>query len=351
MDLSANLWEEMQLQDTLDKLNALFPSAGLRAENLMEMLLAGELQGVLLEIGKAGKALLSINVQTLRELFVSLLLMGIVSAVFVKLAELSPQYKVAETSFYVVYLFQAATLTRCFTYLWEIADAGLDNIVTFVKLMLPCFLLAVSLATGTVTAGAGYQLFLVLIYGVENVLKGGFLSLITLFFLFSVLEGLEASERWEGLLDLLKKGTTGGGKAILGGIAAIGTLQALLTPAIDSLKGTAAERLVSALPGIGNGAESIWRMALGSAVLIRNGMGVLLLLLLFLLCVAPLAKILALALTLKLTSAIMGLVSDKRLSKAVDRAGETGLLIFGTTGLAMVLFWLAIAVTTVSVRL
>ena len=42
----------------------------------------------------------------------------------------------------------------------------------------------------------------------------------------------------------------------------------------------------------------------------------------------------------------MGIVSDKRITACADRTGDAGLLLLKTTGTAMVLFLIAIAVTT-----
>ena len=351
VNLTGEIWKEMGLQQMLENLDTMFPDIPLSMEKLLEMLIAGNLQGAVGELLAAGRSIFSINWLSLRQLLLSLIFMGIVSAVFVRFADFTPKYRVGELCFFFVYLLQASVLTRCFSYFWGIADTLLDNMVTFIRMLMPFFLLAVSLATGTVTAGAGCQLLLLLVYGIETVVKEGFLALITLFFLFSILEGLEASDRWENLLDLLKKGADAGRKAIFAGASTLGIVQAILTPAIDSLKGTAMERILTSLPGVGNGAESVMKMLVGSAMVIKNAVGILLAFLLGLLCFMPLVKILALSVILKLAAAIMGLVSDKRLTRAVDRAGETGFLFFRVTGCAMALFWLAIAATSLSIRI
>lgn len=345
-----DLWKVMQVEELAEKLDGLFQVADFSVEGMLEKLLAGDLYGVYRDLCACCKSMLFIDWQGLRRIFLCILLLGLASAVFVQFAEIMPKYKVAELCFTLIYLLQAAILTKCFISLMEIARTAVDNILLFVKLMLPFFLLSVSMATGTLTAGAGGQLFLLLAYAVENVLSGGFLTAITVFFLFSVLEGMEGTGRWENLLELIKKALEGGVKAMLAGIAALGMLQTILMPALDSLKGSALERIVSSLPGLGNGVESVFKLAAGSALVIKNSIGVLLLLLLILLCTMPLLRILSLAVTLKILGALLGLVCNKRLTKALDRAGETGILLFRVTGCAMILFWLAIAMTTVSLR-
>lgn len=125
----------------------------------------------------------------------------------------------------------------------------------------------------------------------------------------------------------------------------IGVFQALITPVVDSARNSALQKLLSAIPGVGNTIGGIAELALGSAVVIRNSIGVVLLLLLLLLCAVPLLKIGVIAGLLKAAAAFMGIVSDRRITVCADRTGDAGLLLLRTTGTAMLLFLITIAVT------
>ena len=135
-------------------------------------------------------------------------------------------------------------------------------------------------------------------------------------------------------------------KGAVGVITGISIFQALITPVVDSARSSALQKLVSALPGVGNLADGAVELVLGSALVIKNSIGVVLLLLMLVLCAAPLLKIALIAGVLKCAAAFMGVVSDKRITTCVDRAGEGGLLLLRTTGTAMLLFLISIAVVT-----
>ena len=130
----------------------------------------------------------------------------------------------------------------------------------------------------------------------------------------------------------------------------ISVFQALITPVVDSVKKSALQRLVSVIPGIGDAADGALDMVLGSALVIKNSIGVVLLLLILVLCAAPLIKIGLIAGVLKCAAALMGVVGDKRITTCVNRAGDAGLLLLKTTGTAMLLFLISIAVVTASGR-
>lgn len=91
-------------------------------------------------------------------------------------------------------------------------------------------------------------------------------------------------------------------------------------------------------------------MALGSALLIKNSVGAILLLLMLYLCAAPLAKIGAVAVTLKAAAALLQIISDKRLGKSVDRTADAGFLLLRILAVAMLLFLIALAVLTATIK-
>ena len=82
---------------------------------------------------------------------------------------------------------------------------------------------------------------------------------------------------------------------------------------------------------------------MGSAVIIKNSIGVFLLILLLGLCMAPLLKILLMGILLKGAAALMGIVSDKRITACADHAGDAVMMLFRTVGTAMLLFLICLS--------
>ena len=152
------------------------------------------------------------------------------------------------------------------------------------------------------------------------------------------------------IIDLLEKGIGWALKAAIGVVTGLSIFQALITPVVDSVKTSTLQKLVSAIPGIGNTADGVVELVLGSAMMIKNSVGVVLLLLFLVMCAAPLVKIGVIAGVLKCAAAFMGIVSDKRITACANRTGDAGLLLLRTTGTAMLLFIISIAVIT-TVRL
>lgn len=260
------------------------------------------------------------------------------------------KHQISDLSFYFIYLLVTAVLLRLFAQVAGTASDAMENIVLFIRLMVPAYLVSVGIATGTTTVGACYQMMLLLIYGVQEILVGVVLPLIYSYLMLSVVNGIWIEEKLNLLIDFLEKGIGWILKAALGLVTGISVFQSALTPVIDSVKATAWQKALSVIPGIGNAADGVMELVTGSAIVIKNSVGILLLLLLLMLCAAPLIQIFFTALLLKAAAAFMGIVSDKRITACANRAGDAGMLLFRTAGTAMLLFLIALAAAAMSMR-
>ena len=207
-----------------------------------------------------------------------------------------------------------------------------------------------AVATGTATATVACQILLLVIYGVEILLTRGVLPLTYSYMMLSVVNGVWAEEKLGLLIELMEKCVGWILKGALGVITGISMFQALVTPVVDSAKTSALQKIVSAIPGVGHLADGVVELVLGSALVVKRSVGVFILLVLLAMCAVPLFKIGMIALVLKCAAAFVGIVSDKRLTGCANRAGEAGMMLFKTTGTAILMFLVSIAVATVSGR-
>lgn len=345
MDLSL-IWDEYGLDELEAGIATLFPKSGIDLNALFEQLMSGDVFGAIKALFADGMGDVAAQVAGMRGVFLWLLVLGIVSSLVTHFVEIFDKNHVADISFYFMYLLFMVILLKCFSMATDIAEQTMENILLFVQLLVPAYLLALGLSAGAVTAAASYQMMLLVVYGVEYVLSAGILPLISGYVMLSMVNGIWAEEKLSLLIDLLKKVISWVLKGALGVVTGISLFQSLIAPVVDSARSSALQKMISMIPGVGTAASGVAELVLGSAVIIRNSIGVILLLLLLLLCATPLLKIAVIAGVLKAAAAFMGVVSDKRITACTDKVGEAGLLLLRTTGTAMLLFLVAIAVTT-----
>ena len=327
------MWQEYGMEELEKGMQKLFPASRISVAELMGQLLQGDV------LGAAGTLLQEViqgmgaSAAGRKNILIWLIVLGILSALLIHFVEVFDKHQIAD-----------------FSGILGTARETVENIVLFVRLMVPTYLLAVGVASGPATVGAGYQLMLLLIYGTEKILLGVVLPLIYCYGLLTMINGIWVEEKLTLLTELLEKAVGWILKASLGVVTGISVFQSLITPVLDSVKTSAVEKALSALPGIGNAADGLLELAVGSAVVIRNSIGVLLLLLLLAACAAPLLEILFTAFLIKCAAAFMGIVSDKRVTNCTDHMGNAGMLLFRTAGTAMLLFLITLALLAIGSR-
>lgn len=326
-----------------------FPEMNNSSEELLRELMQGNIRTVMEKIWEKVCYRIWGELPFARQMFIYILVIGIASSFFSGFSDLFSKGKQAKVAFYLLYLTLIGVLIKAFMMTSQIASQTIHSVVDFVRMFIPTYFLAVGVSSGTQTAVAYYEVMLLVIYFVESFIVGAVLPMIYSYIMLGFLNGIWAEDRLVLLLDLLKKGVELSLKIVLGAITGFSLVQALIVPVVDGLKNSAIHKLISAIPGVGSAAKGITELLMGAAVLIKNSMGILLLLLLLGLCLVPAVKIGLLALCVKLASAITGIISDKRISECADRVGEGCFLMLRCVFTSVALFFIVVAVIAYSI--
>lgn len=342
------VWDEYGLGQLQQELSALFPESGFSLRQLLSQIMQGDVLGAIQGVLNAALGDIGGQFASVRGILLWLVMLGMISALMGHFMDIFDKHQVADISFYFMYLLLTAVLLTSFGQAAQVASSAMENILLFIRLLVPTYLMAVGVASGTTTAGASYQVVLLLIYGVEHVLIGGLLPFVYSYVLLAVVNGIWIEEKLSLLMELLEKGIKAALKAIIGIVTGISIFQSAITPVIDTAKSSVLQKLVSAIPGIGGAADSMASLVIGSAVVIKNSIGVVLLILLVAMCLSPLLQILLTACCLKLAAAVMGIISDKRITACTNKVGEGGMMLLKITGTALLLFLISISLVAVS---
>ncbi len=325
-------------------MDRLCPGVKLDGTALLKMVMEGRsgeaFRQLLAQIGDS----LTGELGGIRQILIYILVLGVVSALFAEFSDLFAGEQIAQAGFYFLYLFLMVVLTKVFLFVSEVASGAVENIVLFIQLFIPTYTIAVGAAQGTAAAAYYYQLMLLLAYLVESFLNKVLIPLIYSYVMLALLNGLWSEEKLSLLLDFIAKGVGFALKVSLGTVTGLSFVQAVIVPVASGLRISAMRKAISAIPGIGGVAEGMTELMLGSAVLIKNSMGVLFLVLIAGACILPLLKILVVTGVVKLGAAVTGIVSDKRISACTDRVGEGCFLLLRCVFTAVALFVIVIAV-------
>ncbi|MBE5882826.1 MAG: hypothetical protein E7291_00125 [Lachnospiraceae bacterium] len=338
------IWEDYGLDQLEEGMASLFPEYNLSLNDLLDEIMTGDILGALTQFLQGMISGMADSLIGMKDIMVWLIVLGVVSAMMTHFVDVFDKHQIADLSYYFIYLLMSVILLKCFSQAMETATETIESIVLFVQMLVPTYLVSVGLATGTTTVAAYYQLLLLMIYAAQKILVGVVIPLVYSYCLLSMINGIWVEEKLALLIELIEKCIGWILKAAIGIVTGISIFQAVVTPVIDSVKNSTLQKVISAIPGIGNTADGVVEMVVGSAVVIKNGIGVVLLILLIVLCAAPLLKIFLTAVLIKCAAAFMGVVSGKRITSCANRVGDASLLLFRTAGTAMFLFMITLSV-------
>ena len=340
------LMQEYGLNELQDGLANLFPDFNLSLEQIMHFIWNGDLSSCFSALKEGVLDQFAQEFISMKSVFISLLLIGILSALLSNIAHVFENKQIADVSFYFTYLMMIILLLRTFEQAAGTMSSLAQNTVTFMKLFLPTSFMAVGLSSGGVTAGVVYQILLCAIYLVQVAMSSFLLPAIYCYVFLNMVNGLWMEERFVLLMDAIKKGVKFILKAITTAIVGASVLQSMITPVIDSVKGVAVQKAVSVIPGLGDIASGVTQMMLGSAVLVKNSIGTCMLIVLVILCAVPLLKLLTIVVLMKGAAALMGLTADRRLAGCTDRMGEGSILLLQSAFTILILFMITIAIVS-----
>lgn len=340
---AVTLWNEYGMEELNNNLSGFFPEMEWNLKELFNRIISGDVWGALVSFTKQIFEAMSGQAGGLKSMIVWLLILGMVSAVFVHFGDIFENHQISDLSFYFIYLLLISVLVRGYMEIAQTAEEIIANIILFMKLFVPTYLVAVGAAGGSATAYGYYQIMMLLLYGMEKAMSLLILPLINGYIFLVFMNGIWGEDRLVLLMECVKKVISYGIRIALGAITGIGLFQSMILPAVDSLKNTTLQKAVGAIPGIGDAADGIAQIVLGSAVLIKNSIGLVMLLLLLSMCIFPVVKILVIACTFKGCAAVMGMTGDKRICECTDRIGDGGLLLLKTTLTVIALFMITVA--------
>ena len=338
------IWEDYGFSNLQRDLDKLFPEYDISLNHLLEQLFAGDFLGCLTGLIQSGVTGLVGYWGSLKHILIWLLILGIAASLVTHFVEIFDKHQISDLSFFFLYLLFMTILIKCFQETAQTAMMLLENIVVFMKLVIPTYMLAVGVASGVGTVSITYQVMLVLIYIVEHFLKNGILTFVQIYMFLVMMNGIWIEEKMALIIALIKKGIDTALKGAVGLVTGISVFQSMITPAIQSVKTTVLQKVISAIPGIGNAAEGAMELVLGTAVIIKNSIGILCLLVLLTICAAPLVYMFVLSWVLRIAAAILGLVSDKRLTACTNQIGEACMMVCRTAFTAVLLFLISISV-------
>ena len=342
------LLAEFDFNEIEENLNRMFPQEKISFSDVFSALMSGNMAETIRIFLRFLTDQISYEFDYNRRSLVYVLMTALTAAVFSNFAGAFKSRQISDISFYIMYML---LITLCLTS-FRISAEGLEDrlsaLVDFMRVLCPSYFLAVAFASGSVTSLFFYNVILFLIYVVELVIVRFLLPVVNIYIMVRVLGNLTGEDFLSEFADLIRKAVSWILKTLLICVVSVNVVQGLLAPAIDAVKRSALTRTAEALPWVGNAVGGVAEVVLGTAVLIKNGIGMAGSVITIAICAVPIFQMLIMAFMYKLAAALVQPVSDKRITTCISGISEGYEIMVKVIFTSGLLFMITIAIVAAS---
>lgn len=342
------IYHDFNLNELEREIQELAVGTGFNFEKLIEALYADAGEGILFSVMESVKEIILQEWIQTKNIFVTIVIIVLVSALFSTYKDVFQNYQIAELSFYVNYLVLMVIIANLFGQALQVGEEALRTIEEFMRIFFPTYFCIVGTTAGVGTGLAYYQIAGLIIYLVEWGLISVLLPALSAYMLLVLMDGIWEEGKLVLFLKMMEKGIKFVLKLSLGILTGAGMMQSLIRPLVDRIKSETIYKAIEIIPGIGEVGEGAMRIWLGSAVLIKNSVGVAGCIFLLLVCLDPIIKIGILGGILKITSAILSVAGEKKMIMCMNHVGDAVFMVLQAVSYGVLFFVVLIAITAYS---
>lgn len=343
-ETAENILKDLELDEVQKMLNEMMGEDSFSLKQMVADLIDGKEALSAETIQKFLRTVLFNGLENEKSLLLKLILLMFLAAVFANCAEVFGNGQIGEISFYVVYLMVFILLMNSFKEM----SASLEKIISwmteFMRGLAPAYFMAVSAASGTASAAVFYEGVLILVWMIQWILLNVLLPGAGFYVLLELVNNLSKEDMLDKLAELLNTAVSWGLKTLLGAAVGLQVVRNLVAPVMDSMKRGILGKAAGAIPAVGNAVNMVTELVLTSAVLVRNCLGVAILVVFVVVGAGPVLHYGMLSLIYRLMAAVSQPVSDRRLVGAFSTMGEGCALLLRILFTAEILCMLAFIV-------
>jgi len=282
-----------------------------------------------------------------RPIFLKMLLFSVLFSLIQRLLSSKKTY-VSNIGFLLIYAALMVLLMQSFFLVRELAMEGMDGMLSFLNALIPTYTMTMVFTGNAVSGAMAYELAFFFIYLIEFLMKNFLSPLIHVFVLVLFLNHLFDEDKLSKLAEFMEKIIAIILKLSFGAVIGLGVVQSLLTPMKDRLANNVMLSGMSSIPGIGGTLGSAGEIIFSCGMLIKNSVGILGLIILFVISVIPVLKIGCFWVLYHLVSIVLQPVSDRRLVDCVAGVARGCDLYLRVIIYTMLLFFVLISMITMA---
>lgn len=321
-------------------------------EDIFSLMMEGKIDEAIQETILQLYENITLEIKENSRLIIKLILLVIIAAIFNTYSSIYKFSYVGEQGFFVTYIMIAVLLLQSFSLVFELAKETIYYINELITCLLPALYMSLMLCSGLTTSHMVNTMFLGMLSVIEKFLLGIVLPGIQIYFLIVLLNQISTVDRFSKLAGLIKQGLQFSLKGIVTGLIGLNVMKSILVPVYDNAKYNMLQKGLSVVPG-GSALSGLSTILVGAGVLIKNSVGITVVVILLVMGTIPLLEIVCFYVVYKVILAMVQPISDERILKGIQGAADsTGILLRATTtSMVLSVLSIAIVIMTTNIRL
>lgn len=332
------LFEDNTVNEALDEV---FGEKRVGIRELTESLLSGEKNVIDIFSDFFQNSLLGFN--TYKTVFIKLMFLSIFCALFGFLPQVFGSEQASQMGHYISFIILTAFLMSILNNTLSVVTETIEIIVFLMNAIIPVLMAAIAISGAISTAGISVGVFEILIYFAQHLIYNFLCPSTMVFALVGFANQLLESDKFSRLVELIKRLISWILKGMLTLLIGFQFLQNLITPYVDRFNSSVTKQTLEAIPGVGDIASSGISIAVGAALIVKNAVGVVTMLILLAAVAAPVLELIAYMLVLMLINALLQPVLLPQILKILDISVMTVKLLFRIILTVILLFLISIA--------
>lgn len=255
-----------------------------------------------------------------RALIMKIILLAVFSAGLNLVLPAFNQKQVSDISQIILYIALTTILAGFFYSAGKVCSDALEGCLRIYKAIIPAFLSAVTLVTGSITSGVYYEIILMMITVVNLVFKNGLLGLIRIDFMLTIADSFTSGGRFTKICSLIPTVVKWTCRAVLTVFSGVSCIKGMIVPLSDTVKKRVAFKALKIIPGVGDSVETVSSALLSAGAVIKNGIGIAGMVVMIAAVGVPIIELASMTVILKVVAAVIEPAADKKFVNVVDSA-------------------------------
>jgi stage III sporulation protein AE len=282
---------------------------------------------------------------------VSIVTIAIICSLLKNLQEAFSNESISQVAFYACYSLIIILLSKSFIISISVAKEVINDVSNFMNALLPVLVTMISLAGGISQAATLDPIVLGAVVFIPKVYSNVIIPMILMGFVLEFANNISTEHKITNLCKLFKQVTIWFQGILVTIFIGLLTIRGITSTTIDAVTLKTAKFAVdNFIPIVGKAFSDAIASVAGYSLIIKNAISSIGLVIIILILLHPLIKLILIAFIYKLSAALIEPISDSRITKSIEAAGSSMVLIISCVLTVTLVFFVLISIMASSGR-